>query len=94
MVTTENDRKLSSFGMAGHNARNSLAYTGNKSRVLQLADWWVVLLRDLFELVVSVKLDPVSQVLELLFEAGFDQVDGTIVDSEFSLVTAQYGSVL
>lgn len=91
MVTTENDRNLPSSGVTGHDTSYSLAYLGDESRVLHLADRWIVLLRDLFELVVSVKLNLPSQVLELLFEAGFNQVDGTVVDSELCLVVAEWG---
>ena len=75
--------------MARHDTSHSLAYPGYESRVLHLTDWWVVFLRNLFELVVPVKLDLPSQVPELLFEAGFNQVDRTVVDSELSLATAE-----
>ena len=85
MVAAENNRKLPSSGMVGHDTSYSLAYMGYKSWVLHLADWWVILLRDLFELVVSVKLNLQSQSPKLLFETGFNQVDGTVVDSELSL---------
>ena len=88
MITTENDRKLPSSGVGRYDTSYGLAYPGYESRVLHLADWWVVLIRDLLELVVSVKLNLVSQVPELLFEAGFNQVDRTMVNSEFSLETA------
>jgi hypothetical protein len=88
MVTTENDRKLPFSGVARHDTSYSLADPGYKSRVLHLADRWVVLLRDLFELVVAVELNLPSQILELLLEAGFNQVDGTVVNPELSLATA------
>jgi len=60
MVTTENNRKLPSFGVARHNTSYSLAYPRYESWILHLADWWVVILRDLFKLVVSVKLNLIS----------------------------------
>jgi len=91
MITTENNRKLPSSGVVGHDTRDSLTDPGDESRVFHLTDRWVVLLRDLFELVMSVKLYIPSQVLELLFKAGFNQVDGTVVDSEFSLAVTQWG---
>ena len=93
MVTTENDRKLPPSGVTGYDTSYSLAYLGHESRVLHLADWWVILFRDLLELVVSVKLNIPTQVLELLSEAGFNQVNRTVVDSEFSLTTVERGSV-
>ena len=91
MVTTKNNRKLPFPDMIRHDAGDSLADLRYKSRVLHLADWWVVLFRDLFELVVPVKLNLPSQVLKLLSEAGFDQVDGTVINSKFSLVAAASG---
>ena len=87
MVTTENDRKLPSSGVARHDTSYSLTHPGHESRVLHLANRWVVILRDLLELVVSVELDFISQVFELFFEARFNQVDGTMVYSKFSLKT-------
>ena len=92
MVTTENDRKLPSSGVIGHDTSDSFADLGDESRVFHLTDRWVVLLRDLFELVVSIKLYLPSQILELLLKASFNQVDGTVVDSEFSLTVTQRGS--
>jgi len=89
MVTTENDRKLPSFGVPRHDTSYSLAYPGHESRVLHLANRWVVILRDLFELMVSVELNLISQAFELFLEAGFNQVDGTMVYSEFSLKTTK-----
>lgn len=93
MVTTENDRKLPSSRVARHDTGYSLAYPGHESRVFHLADRWVVILRDLFELMVSVELNFISQVFELLLEAGFNQVDGAVVYSEFGLETAKWPSV-
>ena len=57
MVTTKNNWKLSSFDMVGNNTCDSLADPGYKSRILHLADRRVVLFRDLFKLVMSVKLN-------------------------------------
>lgn len=91
MVTSENDRELPSSGVVGHDAGDSLGNAGHESRVLHLPDWWVVLLRDLLELVVSVELYLPSQILKLLFEASVYQVDGTVVDSELSLGVAYEG---
>jgi len=88
MVTTENDRKLPSSGVVSHDTSYRLTYPGYESRVLHLANRWVVILGDLFELVVSVELNLISQVFELFFETGLDQMDGAMVDSEFSLETA------
>jgi hypothetical protein len=72
VVTAENDGNLPPFGVARHDIGYTFADPGHKSRVLHLADWWVVFLSDLFELVVAVKLNLPPQVLELLFEAGFN----------------------
>lgn len=74
--------------MTRNDTSDSLADPGYESRILHLANWWVIPFRDLFELVMSVKLDLPSQVLELLFEAGFYQVDRTAVNSESSLAVA------
>ena len=93
MVATENDRELPSLGVARHDASYSLAYPGYESGVLHLANWWVVILRDLFKLVVSVELNFISQIFELFFEAGLNQVDGPMVYSEFTLETAKWWSV-
>jgi len=86
MVTTENDWKLSSPDVVRNDTGYRLGDLGHKSRVLHLADRWVVSLRDLFELVMPIKLNFPSQVLELLFEASFNQVNWTVVNSEFGLV--------
>ena len=88
MVTTKNNRKLSSSGMTSNYSSDSLADPGYESRILHLADWRVVLLGDLFELVMSVKLNLPSQIPELLLETGFNQVDRTVVNSELSLAVA------
>ena len=89
MVTTENDRKLPSSGVARHDTSYSLTYPGHESWVLHLANGWVVILRDLFELMVSVELNLISQVFELFFEACFNQVDGAMVYAEFGLKKAK-----
>jgi hypothetical protein len=89
MVSTENDRKLPFFGVVGNGTGDSLADPGYKSRVLHLAYRRVTLCTDVFELVMSVKLNLPSQVLELLFEAGFHQVNGTVVNPKLSLVVSE-----
>ena len=85
MVSAENDRKLPSSGVIRNDTGDRLADLGYESRVLHLAYRRVTLCRNLFELVMSVKLDLPSQVLELLSEAGFHQVNGTAVNSKLSL---------
>lgn len=57
MVAAKDDWKLTIFGMTRHDASNGLTNPGYESRVLHLADWWVIFLSDCFKLVVSVKLN-------------------------------------
>jgi len=80
MVTAENNRELPSSSMTRHNTSDSLADPGYESRILHLANWRVIQFRDLFELVVSIKLNLPSQLAELSFETGLNQVDGTVVN--------------
>lgn len=88
MITAENNRKLPSSSMTRHDTSDSLADPGYESRIFHLTNWRVVLCRDLFELVVSIELNLPSQLLELLSEAGLNQVDGTVVNPELSLAVA------
>lgn len=85
MVATEDNRKLASSGVARDDASYGFTHPGYGSRVLHVADWWVALLDDLFKLVMSVKLNLPSYVLELLLKTGLHQVDRAVVNSEFSL---------
>lgn len=89
MISAENDRKLPSFDVTRNCAGHSLANPGYESRVLHLAYRRVTLCIDLFELVMSVKLNLPSQVLELLFEAGFYQVNGAAVNSKLGLAVSE-----
>lgn len=57
MITAKNNRKLTLSGVPRHYAGHSLADAGYETRVLHLADRWVGHLYDLFESVVSVKLN-------------------------------------
>lgn len=88
MVSAENDWKLPSSDVARNGTGDGLANLGYESRVLHVAYRRVTLRIDLFELVMSVKLNLPSQVLELLFEAGFHQVNGTAVDPKLGLAVS------
>lgn len=85
MVAAEGERELSRLSMAADGLRDSLAHARHGARVLELANGRVVRDGDVLELVVSVELDLPAEALELLGQAGLDEMNGALVDAGFRL---------
>ena len=81
MIATESKRQLAPSGMISNGLCDGFADTGDEAGILELANGRVVLLVDLLELVVAVKVDFPAEFCELLWETGFDEADGTVIDA-------------
>lgn len=87
MVAPQSQCQTSILGMATDGVCNCLCDPRHQARVPQLANWGVVLCRDLLELVVSAKVDFPAKSRELIHETSVYKMDGPIVDTCFRLGT-------
>ena len=85
MVASQSERELALGSMPAHSLGDGLGDARNGARVEEFADGRIVGDGELLELVVPVKVDVPSELLQLVDEAGFDEMDGTIVHADFLL---------
>ena len=71
--------------MLADGLRNRLTHFRDPPRVLELADGRIAGGVDAFELVVTIELDLPSQLSELIYEAGFDEMNGSLVHTGLAL---------
>lgn len=81
MIATESKRQLAPSGMISNGLCDGFTDTGYEAGILELANGRVVLLVDLLELVVAVKVDLPAELCELLRETSFDEADGAVIDA-------------
>ena len=94
MIATEGERELPFLRVISDDPRDGLADARDEPGVLELPDRRVVLGRNLFELVVAVKLDLPAELSQLLWQTCLDEVDGTFVYTQLGLSrrARQYGA--
>src|ERR1700691_3275305 len=71
--------------MFAHSLSNRFSYFGHQPRVLERSNGRIICSRDLFELVMSVKINFPTKFRELVGETGVYEVYGTFVYAYFGL---------
>lgn len=85
MVASESHGKLARLDVFADDLGYGLADTRHKTRVLELADGRIAGGVDALELVVAIEFDLPSQLSELIYEAGFDEMNGSLVHTGLAL---------
>lgn len=69
--------------MAANRLCHLLTHSGHQPRVLQLANVGIADdgVGDILELMVTIEMNFPTELFELLGQAGFDEVDGTLIDA-------------
>lgn len=83
MIATECDGQNALLCMAADCLCHLLTHSGHQPRVLQLANVGIADdgVGNILELMVTIEVDFPAEFFELLGQAGFDEMDGTLIDA-------------
>ena len=85
MIAPKGKWQVAPLRMIADDICDGFANAGDETGVLEFANGRVVLLIDLLELVVAVKVDFPAEFGELFGKTCFDQADGSVIDAFLGL---------